>query len=111
MAVGKQAQKVQAPSVAPHAQFASSTADHPFQLVHNCPGGERVEAMGVVMRRCEPGTPGTKRAVLRAIITAHLSTRAEGIERHFACVEEPMGKYSTSGRQAAGGVSGCRTHH
>lgn len=28
-----------------HAQLVSITTGHPFQVVHNCPGGSRSEAM------------------------------------------------------------------
>lgn len=56
--------------------------DYPFRLFNNCPGGNGLETMRVVMRRFDPRTLGAKRAVLKAITTNHSSTRGEWMERN-----------------------------
>lgn len=93
LAFGGAAGEIKDFSRALHAQLVSTTTEHPFQLVHNCPGGNGLEAMRAVIRRYEPRTPGTKRAVLKAIITNPPSRRAEEVERSLFKAEELMNEY------------------
>jgi hypothetical protein len=46
----------------------SCTEDDPFRICHSVKEGNGLEAMRLLHRRYEPRTPGTKRALLKAII-------------------------------------------
>ena len=46
----------------------SCTEDDPFRICHSVKEGNGLEAMRLLMKRYEPRTPGTKRALLKAII-------------------------------------------
>ena len=56
--------------------------------------GNGLEAMPLLMKRYEPMTPGTKRALLKAVINNLPSKRPDEIEKNMMHVEEPMRKYA-----------------
>ena len=71
----------------------SCTEDDPFRICHSVKEGNGLEAMRLLHRRYEPRTPGTKRALLKAIINNSPSKKPEDIEKNMMHVEELMKKY------------------
>ena len=52
----------------------SCTEDDAFRICHSVKEGNGLEAMRLLMKRYEPRAPGTKRALLKAIINNPAST-------------------------------------
>lgn len=75
-----------------YAKLVTNTDYHPQLLVHNCPGGNGLEAMRILMRGDEPKTPVTKRVIWNAIIHTCPSMRAEDMERNLLEVEKLLEK-------------------
>jgi hypothetical protein len=71
----------------------SCTEDDPFRICHSVKEGNGLEALRLLHRRYEPRTPGTKRALLKAIINNGQAKKAEDIEKNVMHVEELMKKY------------------
>jgi len=71
----------------------SCTEDDPFRICHSVKEGNGLEAMRLLMKRYEPRTPGTKRALLKAIINNAPAKKPEELEKNLMKVEEYMKKY------------------
>ena len=69
-----------------------STSGHAFNMVHSA-GGSGLEAVRLLSRRYEPRTPGTKRAILKAILGYAPAKRIEDIERSLLSFEELLKRY------------------
>lgn len=63
-----------------YAILLSCTEEDPFRIVHSVKDGSGLEAMRLLMKRYEPRTPGTKRALLKTIINNPSCKNIEEIE-------------------------------
>ena len=68
----------------------SCTEDDAFRICHSVKEGNGLEAMRLLMKRYEPRTPGTKRALLKAIINNPASKKPDELEKNLMKVEEYM---------------------
>ena len=68
----------------------SCTEDDAFRICHSVSDGNGLEAMRLLMRRFEPRTPGTKRAVLKAIINKPAAQNAGDVEKTLMQVEKNL---------------------
>ena len=50
------------------ATLISCTEEDAFRICHSVKDGDGLEAIRLVMKRYEPRTPGTRRALLKAIV-------------------------------------------
>ena len=73
--------------------FLSCTEDDTFRICHSVNEGNGLEAMRLLMKRYEPRTPGTKRALLKAIINNPASNKPDELEKNLMKVEEYMKHY------------------
>ena len=65
----------------------SCTEDDAFRICHSVKEGNGLEAMRLLMKRFEPRTPGTKRALLKAIISNPASNKqVEEYMKHYEVV-------------------------
>lgn len=64
-----------------------------FRIVHSVQSGNGLEAIRVLWRRYEPKTPGTKRAVLKAILAMPTAKKPEEVEKILLHSEGLMRKY------------------
>lgn len=71
----------------------SCTEDDAFRICHSVKDGNGLEAMRLLMKRYEPRTPGTKRALLKAVINNPAAKKPDEIEKNLMHVEELMKKY------------------
>ena len=71
----------------------SCAEDDAFRICHSVKDGNGLEAMRLLMKRYEPRTPGTKRALLKAVISDVPAKKPEDIEKNLMNVEELMKKY------------------
>ena len=71
----------------------SCTEDDAFRICHSVKGGNGLEAVRLLMKRYEPRTPGTKRALLKAIINNPASKKLDELEKNLMKVEEFMKHY------------------
>ena len=69
------------------------TEDDAFRMCHSVKDGNGLEAMRLLMKRYEPRTRGTKRALLKAMINNAPAKKPEEIEKNLMIVEELMKKY------------------
>ena len=76
-----------------YAILLSCTEDDAFRICHSVKDGNGLEAMRLLMKRFEPRTPGTKRALLKAVINNGSSKRPDEIEKNLMHVEELMKRY------------------
>ena len=76
-----------------YAIFLSCTEEDAFNICYSVADGNGLEAMRLLMKRYEPWTPGTKRALLKAVINNLPSKRPDEIEKNMMHVEELMRKY------------------
>ena len=76
-----------------YAILLSCTEEDPFNICYSVADGNGLEAMRLLMKRYEPRTPGTKRALLKAVINNLPSKRPDEIEKNMMHVEELMRKY------------------
>ena len=76
-----------------YAILLSCTEEDPFNICYSVADGNGLEAMRLLMKRYEPRTPGTKRALLKAVINNLPSKRPDEIEKNIMHVEELMRKY------------------
>ena len=77
----------------------SCTEDDAFRICHNVKDGNGLEAMRL-LKRYEPRTPGTKRALLKAVINDAPAKKPEDIEKNLMNVEELMKKYEVLGGES-----------
>ena len=68
----------------------SCTEDDAFRICHSVKECNGLEAMRLLMKRYEPRTPGTKRALLKAIINNPASKKPDELEKNLMKVEEYM---------------------
>ena len=80
-----------------YAILMSCTEDDAFRICHSVTDGNGLEAMRLLMKRYEPRTPGTKRALLKAVINNPPSKKPEDIEKNLMHVEELIKKYEVLG--------------
>ena len=59
----------------------SCTEDGAFRICYSVKDGNGLEAMRLLMKRYEPRTPGTKRALLKAVINNVPAKKPEDIEK------------------------------
>lgn len=71
----------------------SCTEEDAFRICHSVKSGNGLEAMRLLVKRFEPRTPGTKRAVLKSIINNPAAKKTEEIEANLMRVEELIKKY------------------
>ena len=71
----------------------SCTEDDPFRICYSVKEGNGLEAMRLLMKRYEPRTPATKRALLKAIINNVPAKKPDELEKNLMKVEEYMKKY------------------
>ena len=71
----------------------SCAEEDPFNICCSVADGNGLEAMHLLMMRYEPRTPGTKRALLKAVINNLPSKRPDEIDKNMMHVEELMRKY------------------
>ena len=71
----------------------SCTEDGAFRICQSVKEGNGSEAMRLLMKRYEPRTPGTKRALLKAIINNPASKEPDELEKNLMKVEEYMKHY------------------
>ena len=76
-----------------YAILLSCTEEDPFNICYSVADGNGLEAMRLLMKRYEPRTPGTKRALLKAVINNLLSKRPDEIGKNMMHAEELMRKY------------------
>jgi hypothetical protein len=79
------------------ALLMSCTEDDAFRICHSVREGSGLEATRLLTKRFEPGTPGTKRALLKAVINNTPAKKPEDIEKNLMHVEELMKKYEILG--------------
>ena len=70
------------------------TAGHAFNVVHSA-GGRGLEAMRLLMKRYEPRTPGTKRAILKAILNQSAAKKIDEIEKALMNFEDLLKRYDS----------------
>ena len=75
----------------------SCTRDDAFRICHSVKDGNGLEAMRLLMKRYEPRTPGTKRALLKAVINNVPAKKPRDIEKNLMNVDEFMKKYEVLG--------------
>jgi hypothetical protein len=73
------------------------TEDAAFRICHSVKEGNGLEAMRLLMKRYEPRTPGTKRALLKAIINQNPAKKPEELEKNLMHLEELIKKYEQMG--------------
>jgi hypothetical protein len=73
------------------------TEDGAFRICHSVKEGNGFEAMRLLMKRYEPRTPGTKRALLKAIINQAPAKKPEDLEKTLMHLEELIKKYEAMG--------------
>ena len=73
--------------------FLSCTEEDLFNLCYSVADGNGLEAVRLLMQRCEPRTPRTKRVLLKAVNNNLPSKRPDEIEKNMMRVEELMWKY------------------
>ena len=81
-----------------YATLISCTEEDAFRICHSVKDGNGLEAIRLLMMRYEPKNPGTKRAILKAIINNQPAKKAEDIEGNLMAVEELMKKYEAIAR-------------
>ena len=75
-----------------YATLISCTEEDAFRICHSVKDGNGLEAIRLLMKRYEPKNPGTKRAILKAIINNQPAKKAADIEGNLMAVEELMKK-------------------
>jgi hypothetical protein len=76
-----------------YSTLLSCTEEDAFRICHSVKSGNGLEAMRLLVKRFEPRTPGTKRAVLKSIINNPAAKKTEEIEANLMRVEELIKKY------------------
>ena len=76
-----------------HATLLSCTEEDAFRICHRVKDGNGLEAMRLIVKRYEPRTPATKRALLKAVISNAPAKKVEDIEGNLMHVEELVKKY------------------
>ena len=76
-----------------YAILLSCTEDDAFRICHSVKNGNGLEALRLLMKRFEPRTPGTKRALLKAITNNIPSKKPNELEKNLMHVEELMKRY------------------
>ena len=94
---GGEAQSVKDFAVKFFAILVSCTEDDAFRICHSVKDGNGLEAMRLLMKRFEPKTPGTKRALLKAVINSTPAKKPEDIEKNLMHTEELMKRYEVLG--------------
>ena len=98
--IGESAQTLKDFAVKLYSILMSCTEDDAFRICHSVKDGNGLEAMRLLMKRYEPRTPGTKRALLKAVINNPAAKKPDDIEKNLMHVEELMKKYEALGGQA-----------
>jgi hypothetical protein len=75
----------------------SCTEEAAFRICYSVKAGNGLEAIRLLMKRYEPRTPGTKRALLKAIINQVPAKKPEELEKTLMHLEELMKKYESMG--------------
>ena len=78
-------------SVKLYSILESCTEDNAFRICHSVRQGNGLEAMMLLVKRYEPRTPGTKRAVLKAVINSVPAKKPDEIEN---CPNTCSGKWT-----------------
>ena len=87
-------------SVKLYSTLMSCTEEDAFRICHSVKDGSGLEALRLLMKRYEPRTPGTKRALLKAVINNPQAKKPDDIEKNLMHVEELMKKYETMSGEA-----------
>ena len=75
----------------------SCTEEGAFRICYSVTVGNGLEAIRLLMRRYEPRTPATKRALLKAIINLTPAKKPEDLEKTLMHLEELIKKYEAMG--------------
>ena len=75
----------------------SCTEDGAFRICYSVEAGNGLEAIRLLMKRYEPRTPGTKRALLKAIINQAPAKKPDDLEKTLMHLEELIKKYEVMG--------------
>ena len=96
-----------------YAILMSCTEDDAFQIWYSVKDGNRLEAMRFLMKRYEPRTPGTKRALLKAVINNVPAKKLEEIEKNPMNVGRAHEEIRGLGRRALARrlVGDCNHRH
>ena len=73
------------------------TEDGAFRICHSVKEGNGLEAIRLLVKRYVPKTPGTKRALLKAIINQNPAKKPEELEKNLMHLEELIKKYEQMG--------------
>ena len=76
-----------------YSTLMSCAEEDAFRICHSVKNGNGLEAMRLLVKRFEPRTPGTKRAVLKSIINNPAARKTEDMEANLMKVEELIKKY------------------
>ena len=71
-----------------------------FNIVSSVRDACGLEAWRLVLRRYEPRTPGTKRALLKSLFNMKAAKKTEDIERNILRVEEIYARYEVMSKEA-----------
>ncbi len=69
------------------------TEDRAFEIVQSVGGGEGLEALRLLRRRFDPKTPGTKRAILKAILNITPAKKVMEVEEKIMKLEDLVKRY------------------
>ena len=75
----------------------SCTEEAAFRICYSVKAGNGLEAIRLLTKRYEPRTPGTKRALLKAIINQAPAKKPEDLEKVLMHLEELIKKYESMG--------------
>ena len=78
-----------------YATLLGCVEEDAFRICYSVKNENGLEAMRLLVNRYEPRTPGTKRALLKAIINNPPAKKAEDIEANLMHMEELISKYES----------------
>ena len=76
-----------------HSLLVSCTEEDAFKIVSSVEEGEGIGAYRLIKKRYDPSTPGSKRAILMAIINNPQCKRVHDVEANLLRVEDLIRKY------------------
>ena len=97
---GQHADQVMSFASTLYSTLLSCTEEDAFRICHSVKDGNGLEAMRLIVKRYEPRTPATKRALLKAVINNPQAKKVEDIEINLMHVEEVIKKYENLARDS-----------
>ena len=95
---GQKAEQLKSFASTLYSTLLSCTEDDAFRICHSVKDGNGLEAMRLIVKRFEPRTPATKRALFKAVINNPQAKKIEDIESSLMHVEEVIKKYENLAR-------------